>query len=1159
MEGKTNYEILTPNNMVENKAEDALKFALENEQVKNIAITGQYSSGKSSIIQSYFSKYVDKKDYLNISLATFEKKENEATPIEESNSLEKVIIEKLYYSILNKYDLQRDIISSLITIVLVAFINVGIYLFNMESINNSLTNNFWITLIFMGLEIICLTGLIGYSISYVINLQKIKLKFGDVEVEVNQTGNNQEKNRNLLNEEIEFIVKTMNIAKYKYIIFEDLDRFQNPQIFERLRDLNITLNATLKEKVKFLYAIKDEMFIADNRTKFFDFIIPIVPYVSYENSGEELLKIIKKHQLDTELSEDFILDISLYVSDIRILKNTVNEYIVYKKSLDKKIYDCEKLFSILLYKNTCSEDFAKLQRKQGEIYNCFLKKNEKINEYIEKNKEKIEEKNNEYSEIEKNLISKNQFEKLAIYMIKSGVNNDNTVTLENEKGQTITIKYKMDTENILEKFIFSEGTIIEYVYAGSWKREKLIDFYKSKCPEFLQQYEDFKNGIDEVKEKINIELEEIKKEIDKAKEYPLRELLQTDKEVVKLNLGDYSDLIRYLLSNGYIDEDYNIYINKFHEGSITERDYDFIMAVKNGKEQDYNVRLDNSIKIAKRLKIMDLKKEEVLNIDLLNTLIENEDFAEKKKTFLCTLIKSNRYIYFIKDYICNNVECNNKKELIKCLCELDKNLLKNVKEAKIEQKYKNIIFENIIICMEVKKLKQLNNIDEIIKYVEENNLLKDQKLNDIKSKIIEFNFKYYNTAEFRDNSELYNYIIENNRYQINYDNIFDILLNSKKDNKNGIEEKNYEQIATNIKLKSYIDSKIQLYIDNVYSKLSKKQNNSINLIKELLNNPLIKLEEKQIIIEKEVNPIDNISEIEDSSLWKDIFNNNLVEIKWDNINVYYDEFGIDLTLIKLFNDKEKNICLLSNDTIIEEESSTEFVKDLLVSNELDEDTYSLILNKSKYKLDDVEINNLRKDRLLKLINNKRIVFESKMIENIRNYSTEMFIAFIKNNYSNMHKEIDNKNIIFTLEEIEEILKSDLTTAIKSKSLDMINDERIEEVTKELSQKIGMFVIENNLKEKLNATLLLKVISDIQNIDMKLKLLNLNFKVLNKDNIEEYLCKLGENYSKIIIDRTRPRFEDSESIKLLLENIKNLGYNIKYNLENDEIVLTNTIR
>ena len=35
MEKKTEYEILSPNNMIDNKAEDALKFALENEKVKN--------------------------------------------------------------------------------------------------------------------------------------------------------------------------------------------------------------------------------------------------------------------------------------------------------------------------------------------------------------------------------------------------------------------------------------------------------------------------------------------------------------------------------------------------------------------------------------------------------------------------------------------------------------------------------------------------------------------------------------------------------------------------------------------------------------------------------------------------------------------------------------------------------------------------------------------------------------------------------------------------------------------------------------------------------------------------------------------------------------------------------------------------------------------
>ena len=377
MEEKIKYEILSPDNMIENKAEDALKFALENEKIKNIAITGQYSSGKSSMIQSYFEKYINKKDYLDISLATFEKNEKDNNSSEKSNLLEKIIIEKLYYSVLKKYDKQENIKSSAFTGIIVLFINIAIYLFYMESINNSLKTEFWITLIFIMLEIICLTIAIGWSISYLINLQKIKLKLGDFEVEVNQN-NGEEKNRNLLSEEIDVIVKTMNIAKYKYVIFEDLDRFQNPKIFERLRDLNITLNITLKQKVKFIYVLRDEIFIADNRTKFFDFIIPVVPYVSYENSGEELLKIIKKYNLEDELSEDFILDISLYISDIRILKNTVNEYLMYKKTLDKTLPNYEKLFSILLYKNTCSKDFAELQNKNGIVYGCFKSKNEKI-------------------------------------------------------------------------------------------------------------------------------------------------------------------------------------------------------------------------------------------------------------------------------------------------------------------------------------------------------------------------------------------------------------------------------------------------------------------------------------------------------------------------------------------------------------------------------------------------------------------------------------------------------------------------------------------------------------------------------------------------------------------------------------------------------------
>jgi len=352
------------------------------------------------------------------------------------------------------------------------------------------------------------------------------------------------------------------------------------------------------------------MFIADNRTKFFDFIIPVVPYVSYENSGEELLKIIKKYGLENELSEDFILDISLYISDMRILKNTVNEYIIYKKTLGKNPPNYEKLFAILLYKNTCSQDFAKLQKNDGEVFKCFKDKNKKIDEYIVQKENQILEKEKEYKELEKYLISKN--------------------TLQNSKGNTIIIQYRMNTENLLKDFISDKETTIEYVYNHNWKTEKLIDFYKSNCPGFIKQCQDFKEGIDAKKENINLDIKKLKEEIDKTREYTLSELIQENKESITVKLGTYNNLVKYLLNNGYIDENYSTYINKFHEGSITEKDYIFIINVRNGKKNDYKEKLDNCIKIAKRLKNIDLKREESLNIYILDILLENHEYSEKE-------------------------------------------------------------------------------------------------------------------------------------------------------------------------------------------------------------------------------------------------------------------------------------------------------------------------------------------------------------------------------------------------------------------------------------------------------------------------------------------------------------------------------------------------
>lgn len=83
------------------------------------------------------------------------------------------------------------------------------------------------------------------------------------------------------------------VTKYRIVFFEDLDRLNDISIFVHLRELNNLLNNddSIKEKpIVFIYAVKDNIFTKEDRTKFFDFIIPVIPVINSTNSGEYYLK-----------------------------------------------------------------------------------------------------------------------------------------------------------------------------------------------------------------------------------------------------------------------------------------------------------------------------------------------------------------------------------------------------------------------------------------------------------------------------------------------------------------------------------------------------------------------------------------------------------------------------------------------------------------------------------------------------------------------------------------------------------------------------------------------------------------------------------------------------------------------------------------------------
>ena len=52
------FERLTPINDIELKVyEEAINYVFENQDIKNVAISGAYSAGKSSVLESYKKKH----------------------------------------------------------------------------------------------------------------------------------------------------------------------------------------------------------------------------------------------------------------------------------------------------------------------------------------------------------------------------------------------------------------------------------------------------------------------------------------------------------------------------------------------------------------------------------------------------------------------------------------------------------------------------------------------------------------------------------------------------------------------------------------------------------------------------------------------------------------------------------------------------------------------------------------------------------------------------------------------------------------------------------------------------------------------------------------------------------------------------------------------
>lgn len=367
----------------------ALKWALTNrraEDIKNIAITGSYGSGKSTILKTFQNNNDDPLlSFLNISLATF-KEEAENTNTSDSSDLlrliELSILQQIFYREEDEKipDSRFKKIKSLDSKKLK---NLSISLFLLALATVQLFHKTFLEDIFgyqfheianIIITVLCLMIVVpGYyfiiykSIRAISSLTISKLNFNNAEIEISDAVS-----KSILNNHLDEILYFFEVTDYSVVIIEDLDRFEQTEIFTKLRELNLLINNSKKieRDISFVYAVRDDMFKDKDRTKFFDFIIPVIPVINSSNSNEKLMEIVKKN--DYGINSELIENVSLFIDDMRLLYNITNEYHVYHKKLGNLNED--KLMSMVVYKNMFPNDFVALSNGEGGCIRSLTKK-----------------------------------------------------------------------------------------------------------------------------------------------------------------------------------------------------------------------------------------------------------------------------------------------------------------------------------------------------------------------------------------------------------------------------------------------------------------------------------------------------------------------------------------------------------------------------------------------------------------------------------------------------------------------------------------------------------------------------------------------------------------------------------------------------------------
>ncbi|EFH6509983.1 hypothetical protein GNW51_21740 [Escherichia coli] len=1185
------FQKLTPFSDVElGVYKNAIDFVFANNDLKNVAISGQYSAGKSSLIESYKKSHSNIK-FVHISLAHFrsieEAETNEPSKDINETALEGKVLNQLihqinaddipqtHFKVKKKIKTNNIVINTIFTVLFIAMI-LHITLFNkLEKFVSLLSEGNIKTLLTLSTkyDTLLISGFICTILSCIFIYKLIKTqKNRNVLKKINLQGNEieifEESNESYFDRYLNEVLYLFENVDADAIVFEDMDRFNSNNIFERLHEVNRLVNIQRdtaghkKSTLRFIYLLRDDIFISKDRTKFFDYIIPVIPVVDSSNSYDQFITHFDGGGILKLFNERFLQGMSLYIDDMRILKNIYNEFQIYYNKLNTTELDCNKMLAIIAYKNIFPRDFSELQLNQGMVYTIFSEKDNLIIEEIKKIEKDIRDRKKEIEAINDEILNSSQ-EVDAIYDKELSRYNNHPHYNQAEKAD-IAKRRAARKESVENKF---NGKIEEINELISRSRESLVDSRNKRLKEVITR-----ENIDEIfKLTYTNEIGE-------------------ERDFNEIKSSEYFDLLKYLIRDGYIDETYTDYMTYFYENSLSRIDKMFLRSITDQKGKEFTYQLKNPKLVVARLREVDFEQEEALNFDLLAYLLQTPAQVNLIKRLFKQLRKDRR-VEFIRGYF--ETERAQPVFINRLNTQWPEFFSYALTESEFSADWVKLYSIGTFYYSANDAIEAINIDDCLTDYISDSAgylAISEPKVDKLISGFKLLNVSFVSIKFENANKVLFDAVYQHSLYDINFSNLTLMLskvytLNSEDD----IRHKNYTLVMSqpDSPLASYVNNHIRDYLDMVLSSCDGSIVDDESIVLSVLNNEGISDEQKGQYINALQTFVTSLSEVESESLWSSLLDKDRAVCSEENIVSYFEHVdGLDDSLIEFIN--RTDVDLNFQKINIDNELKGKLFKSIVICNDLSNDKYEkLICSLNIICKTSFSASNIASDKFKILVDKNIIRMNVAPLNFIRdNYSEQLSYYIHKNIRAYVElMTIDN----FILDEAISILSWKVDDDLKVKLLEFVKTP-LAIYSKNYSQVVNDYILENNFKPdelliltssyktwgtSTQSLILSRAIQDISaliaspndvsepllknlfvaeglNMQNKIALLIalLPGKDLSKTTCKEYLDLLGLSEFSKILGRGKPKIEVDSTNQSLLTALRDNHFFSDFEVDNE---------